>query len=180
MPAKKDIVNKKFGRLTAIRPTVDRQWECLCECGATVSVSRSDLLSGHTKSCGCLKRDVVYNRIPSGRAGFFVVFKNYKRHAVGRNLEFNLSIEEFFDMTQRDCFYCGVEPCHIAVPQRQTAKGNFLYNGVDRLDNSIGYTSSNCVTCCGVCNKMKGTQSVENFINKINAIHARMLAYKGN
>ena len=35
---------------------------CLCDCGIIVSVNRDDLLSGHTKSCGCLKNEIVAKR----------------------------------------------------------------------------------------------------------------------
>jgi len=53
----KDITNKKFGNLTAI----DIQdnygsgiyWNCICDCGNKITISRSYLTS--VRSCGCLK-----------------------------------------------------------------------------------------------------------------------------
>ena len=53
----------RFGRLTAIRPTEQRSakaviWECLCDCGETVFVRTTSLTSGHTISCGCVKREL--------------------------------------------------------------------------------------------------------------------------
>lgn len=47
-----------FGRLTAIEPdeTRPRHWICRCTCGRLTSVQTHHLLSGHTKSCGCLGR----------------------------------------------------------------------------------------------------------------------------
>jgi len=57
----KDISNQRFGILTAIHPTDARSnsgsviWECLCDCGNTVEVRSSDLVSGYIRSCGCLK-----------------------------------------------------------------------------------------------------------------------------
>lgn len=56
---KYDIQGKKFGKLTVIKPTNRRSsqgkviWFCTCECGGVAEVLRSDLLSGHTTSCGC-------------------------------------------------------------------------------------------------------------------------------
>lgn len=68
----KNIAGKKFGRLTAIRPT-DRRgpghsivWQCQCECGSLTEVSVSYLTSGNTKSCGCLKKELqahIRNRL---------------------------------------------------------------------------------------------------------------------
>jgi hypothetical protein len=55
----KDLTGKKFGRLTAICVLDERRrgkavWKCSCDCGNTASVTSDGLLSGKTKSCGCL------------------------------------------------------------------------------------------------------------------------------
>lgn len=61
--ARKDITGQQFGLLTAVEPTDERQsdgtvvWKCSCACGATTFVSTRDLNSGHTKSCGCLRKN---------------------------------------------------------------------------------------------------------------------------
>ena len=60
MPRYEDLTGKKFGNLTAIRPTDQRirghvVWECKCDCGNTTYVSSSALKSGNTTSCGCVK-----------------------------------------------------------------------------------------------------------------------------
>ena len=57
---KDDLAGKKYGRLLVLRRTdeVDPDgtylWECLCDCGNHYKVSRSHLIAGNTKSCGCL------------------------------------------------------------------------------------------------------------------------------
>lgn len=56
----KNIKNHKFGRLTAIEPTKERDcgyvvWKCKCGCGKTVYLSTSKL--SYYKSCGCLKEE---------------------------------------------------------------------------------------------------------------------------
>lgn len=45
--------------------------------------------------------------------------------------------------------------------------GDFVYNGIDRIDSSHGYTKDNIVTCCKICNKMKMDMSLDNFIEQI-------------
>ena len=54
-----DLRGRKFGRLTVIERigTKNRKsvWECKCECGNTKEVVSNNLISGNTKSCGCLK-----------------------------------------------------------------------------------------------------------------------------
>ena len=53
-----DISGKRFGKLVAIRNTVEHPrrtpiWECICDCGRTTYVPANHLRSGHTQSCGC-------------------------------------------------------------------------------------------------------------------------------
>lgn len=64
----KDLTGKKFDRLTVVKRGEDHikpngskvvQWWCKCDCGneELVLVSSSNLISKHTKSCGCLRRE---------------------------------------------------------------------------------------------------------------------------
>lgn len=63
-----DIKGQKFGRLTAIElinrrsPSGDAYWKCQCECGNITEVRKSKLISGNTKSCGCLARELTSER----------------------------------------------------------------------------------------------------------------------
>ena len=57
-----DIKGQKFSKLTVVKHLVDRShhqanyWECLCDCGNTVSVIVGMITSGRQKSCGCYKK----------------------------------------------------------------------------------------------------------------------------
>jgi len=42
--------------------------------------------------------------------------------------------------------------------------GPYVYNGIDRKENGIGYIESNAVTCCKVCNWAKGKMSYGDFM----------------
>jgi len=48
-----------------------------------------------------------------------------------------------------------------------------VYNGVDRLDSSIGYTVSNCVASCGDANLAKQSLTYDEFIALCKEIAAR-------
>ena len=53
----------RFGRLVAEQPTGQRTaksvvWRCRCDCGNTAEVRATLLVSGHTASCGCAKREL--------------------------------------------------------------------------------------------------------------------------
>ena len=54
-----DLTNQRFGKLIALYKTKERKrgrviWHCKCDCGNYCDVSAAYLLSGTTKSCGCL------------------------------------------------------------------------------------------------------------------------------
>ena len=60
----RDISGKRFGSHVAVEPTGEvhpinrtRLWRCICDCGRTAQVSVSNLTSGGTRSCGCLRSD---------------------------------------------------------------------------------------------------------------------------
>lgn len=54
---------KKFGRLTVLEDSGKRNhkgeiiWKCICSCGSITNVKSSHLKSGHTKSCGCFRKE---------------------------------------------------------------------------------------------------------------------------
>lgn len=66
MKGVKDRTGCRFTRLTVIQhcgaavlPSGQKQqkWLCLCDCGSIVIVMANSLVSGNTKSCGCLNRE---------------------------------------------------------------------------------------------------------------------------
>lgn len=57
-----DLTGQVFGRLTVIRKVgVNKHrvslWLCTCECGATKTVVRSNLINNTCRSCGCLQKE---------------------------------------------------------------------------------------------------------------------------
>lgn len=59
----KNLVGRHFGRLTVVSMTdkrIDRHvvWECQCECGSICFVPSNSLITGRTKSCGCLMKEM--------------------------------------------------------------------------------------------------------------------------
>lgn len=62
MPKPAVIPGKLYGRLIAVeivgrRPNRDLLWICKCECGAEKVIGGSNLITGMTRSCGCLRRE---------------------------------------------------------------------------------------------------------------------------
>ena len=179
-----DLTGRIFGRLTVIE-LVGRNkykqfiWKCLCECGKIKNICGNSLKRNFTKSCGCLntERVIESHRINKGESGFNLLFRIYRGSAKLKNLEFNLTKEEFSGLTQQNCYYCGDEPstisCKTELNCSEESKewSNYVYNGIDRTDNNKGYIIENCVPCCKECNYFKSNRNIENFIKYIKKIH---------
>lgn len=58
--------------------------------------------------------------------------------------------EDLRDLYDTPCHYCGGEVIHRL--------------GIDRLDSDRGYVPGNVVQCCGICNSMKATHSVDEWV----------------
>jgi len=67
----KNITGNKYNMLTVIGMGSYRysnnqiKWDCICDCGNRKSASYTNLVSGNTKSCGCLRRKLTGNRARS-------------------------------------------------------------------------------------------------------------------
>lgn len=64
-----DLVGQRYGRLSVLSKTERRDasgnviWKCVCDCGNVVEVRTSSLKNSHSKSCGCLNREINGERI---------------------------------------------------------------------------------------------------------------------
>ena len=59
----RDLAGNKCGRLSVIRELARNPihvfWVCQCDCGNVVAVREDNLKSGNTKSCGCLRQELL-------------------------------------------------------------------------------------------------------------------------
>lgn len=96
------IVGKRFERLVVVSFSHSKDsnsyWNCHCDCGNDVVVPSYKLNSGHTKSCGCYKRDKLKEQ------------KNKNRFVIRDNVVFGYSSNtdsefyfdfEFFDLVNK-------------------------------------------------------------------------------
>ena len=168
----KDLTGMVFERLTVISKHGRNDkgyitWLCKCECGNEIISIGGNLRKGTTKSCGCLHRDRI--RLPDGEASLNTIIRNTKKNAKLRGYVWDLTKEQVRYLTKQNCYYCGVEPKQVL--KHPNHNGDYIYNGIDRIDNTKGYTSDNVVPCCGHCNWAKKDLAVEDFIAWVTRIH---------
>lgn len=146
MPKKKDLTGARFGKLVAVR-TVGKKsgafiWECMCDCGNLTVVRGFELTRGHTKSCGCLRRDLmIENNTTHGlhHTRLYTIWCGMKERCYNRNAS-NYS------------FYGGrsVAICAEWLTDFRTFYEWAISNGykdgltLDRKDSDGDYEPSNC------------------------------------
>jgi hypothetical protein len=145
--------NKKFGKMRWTWVA----WNCLCDCGTPCVVTTESLVSGHTKSCGCYRKEYLIN--PD--APLILLLSQYRESTKRTKREFLLSLEEFRVLTSSVCFYCGVAPARVMISHLGLT---YKWNGIDRVDNNKGYTLDNTVPCCSQCNQAKHCMTQEEFL----------------
>lgn len=115
-------------------------WECINIKRRKPSLPRADYYrEAHLKN-----RD-KRNEMARARVRNYIkkpeyVYKVYRQNAEKRLLEFQLSYSEFLEYWQLPCSYC---------------EGEIATIGLDRIDNTQGYSKENVSPCCVVCNRMK-------------------------
>lgn len=177
-PRHKDRAGQRFGRLTALEFAGREKWgctlwKCQCDCGQIIITRLQSLTGGETKSCGCLQKEIVSNihRKEKGQASFNSLYYSYLQAAKKRYVPFTLTKDAFKDFTQQSCYYCGQLPTQIYGQAK--LNGYYIYNGLDRLDPSKGYTEDNCVTACGTCNFAKQGLTAKQFLDLVHCIHRK-------
>lgn len=173
------LIGCVFGRLTvnggpnSANKYRQKMWDCICECGQICQVSTNKLTTGWTRSCGCLRKETTrkmateYNAWRSSNmnyvTGFANLYNGYRKRAEQKGRVFDLSVDQFYALTKGLCWYCNTPPAQI--------RNEYIFNGIDRLDNAAGYTLSNCVSCCRRCNIAKHNMSYQEFIELIHNIY---------
>lgn len=175
-----DLTNVKIGSITFLyrasdRPTPSRataMWVGKCECGSikeysyvNISHARVKMVQGVKKifSCGCKRRH------EKGESTLKGVYRQYRVHAETRGYEFNIPLDDFRIITKQNCHYCDIPPSNEAIKRR--AHGSYVYNGIDRMNNDVGYELYNIVPCCFRCNRAKDVMGKEEFLEWIERVY---------
>ncbi len=169
-----DLTGQVFGRLTVVSRDYSAvsghnkyaAWKCECSCGNHAVIKSGNLRRGVTTSCGCFRVEQSSKRRVKGAVNPNITIMRtfirvYKLEAKKRHFVFELSDKEAKELALSDCVYCGIPPSRLIKlhARTKTPQGTLRVSGIDRRNNSLGYTKENCVSCCTVCNQAKHTMS---------------------
>ena len=177
-----DLTGQPFGRLTVLKRWPVKQgkhvlWLCRCSCQREVRVRSQHLRKKRIKSCGkcgLTKGHLGYNALEPGQASFHLFVKHVYQGAALRNLAQELSLAQMHTLAQQPCIYCGRSQ---TTTHGKNMLGVYKHNGIDRLDNAVGYTVENSVPCCTDCNRAKGVLSYAAFLAWVENVYNKNLLW---
>ena len=162
-----DLSGQQFNAWSALEYVGKKGYKCKCKCGTIRIVQRGNLTTGSSRSCRqCSEFAVeIHNKLPKGEGAFNDLYGHYKAGAHNRGLCFDLPKPLAHMLFKLPCNYCGQQSSSVwPTGDRVDMNGKFLYGGIDRVDPSVGYISTNVVPCCKRCNIAKRTFSESDFI----------------
>lgn len=141
-----DLTGKQFGRLTVVgfygkSPNGKLlMWLCECECGGYTKCSTADINRIHTKSCGCLQKEIVKKiktKHGMSKEKVYAVWKTIKDRCLNKNNK------KYMDYGGR-----GITICNEWAENFDNFFKDMGFpeegKSIDRIDNSKGYYKENC------------------------------------
>ncbi len=154
----KDLTGQVFGRLTVLN--IDNQktisyriyWLCKCSCGSLTSVLSEHLYLGHTRSCGCLVKELCSQKFTThglSKTDTYIKTKNHQYIEKKSLLDSQWTplMEVCLTNYQPVCVVCG-------------SKNNLSIDHVLPLSKGNGLYPGNAVILCISCNSRKGAKSL--------------------
>ncbi len=144
-----DLSGKKFGRLTVLSraPNSGRRtmWYCLCDCGSRLSVRAENLVSGNTKSCGCIEKERPNATIHGMcRTRLAAIYNSMKQRC------YNERSSEYYLYGGRGIYICDEWLNDRTSFFKWAAENGYEENAkqsecsIDRIDVNAGYSPDNC------------------------------------
>ena len=144
-----DLTGKKFGKLEVIgvHDTGSRKtyYVCQCDCGNVKVVRADSLISGATKSCGCIKKEqektnlTANHRHKMSGTRIYETWQDMKRRCYNKQ---NVRYNRYGGR--------GIKVCEEWLNNFQSFYDWAIRNGysddltIDRIDNDGNYEPSNC------------------------------------
>lgn len=111
-----NLIGKIFGNLAVLERDFDKEstktysksfWKCTCQCGNIISVAASDLINGHTQSCGCIKsreEEKIISILKEGNIDFIFqkTFEDCRFPETNRKARFDFYLPQYNILIEYD------------------------------------------------------------------------------
>jgi hypothetical protein len=178
-----NLSGKKFGRWNVISHShVTRtksnstvhHWNCKCDCGIYRVVRGDSLTRQHTKSCGCINKQVG-KKHPTWKGYEDIsatLWKQYQWSAKTRKLPFTVTIEDAWSIFKKQDGRCAFTGLTLSFPK--DARDTTSNASIDRVDSSQGYVKDNIQWVDKRINFMKYTLSADEFVELCHLVSNKM------
>lgn len=141
MPTFKDLTGNRYGRLVVLFHSNGRYWTCLCNCGTIREFFNAHLTTGHTKSCGCLRRELTSKKKFQHGLCYSAEYHTWSRMR-----------QRCYNPNNKDYHHYGGRGISVCEQWRDDFQAFLSDMGVrptsshtiERIDNNKGYSPSNC------------------------------------
>jgi len=176
-----DRTGERFGRLVVLEQASSFKtekravtaWLCRCDCGKTVIVRSSGLVSGNTKSCGCLHRETA---LQQGKASATHNETGTRLYRVWSNMKtrcYNKNNKNYARWGARGVFVCDEWLHDFSAFSSWARSSGYAENlTIDRINNDGPYCPENChwVTPKAQANNTRKTRLIS-FNGKTQSLH---------
>lgn len=174
----KNLIDKRFAKGVVkklIGSDGKKSWLLQCDCGEKYKALTESLLSGNTKSCGCLNKRTGKNH-PHYKgcedlSGDY--WSKLKQGARKRDIEFNITIKEAWKLFKNQDKKCALTGWEITLTDSSSLKQTA---SLDRINSNKHYKLSNIQWVHKDVNRIKQNYSQDYFITICEAIASRRLS----
>ena len=143
-----------------------------CDCGSSYSIKLTNTLKNNgnfmCRQCYAIRDSANFDK----HWGYKSAYQRIKKDAASADRVFEIKVDDFRYLCQQNCYYCDSTPSNLITYRGKNSFTfrYFMYSGLDRLNNDIGYTRQNVVPCCIICNRAKNSMPFKDFIDWLNRL----------
>lgn len=139
---KDNLVGNTYGRLRVMSLShIDDKhntvWNCVCECGTCIKVLGYHLKSGHTLSCGCLRKDKI-TKHGLCRTKLHNVWNSMLDRTTNKNSKY------YYLYGGRGIGVCDEWKDFTSFSRWAYSNGYKQGLSIERINNDVGYCPENC------------------------------------